>query len=69
MNTPVHDPEDVLAFLRGFTMEHGHSPSYRQIMDACGMKSTSHVSYHLKKLEEQGRIRRNKGEARTVVVL
>ena len=69
MNTPVHDPEDVLAFLRRFKAEHSYSPSVREIVAGCGLSSTSVAIAYLNELEAQGLISREPGKARTVVVL
>jgi len=41
-------------------------PSYREIMVACGISSTSVVNYHLAKLEQAGMIVRHGNLARSV---
>jgi SOS-response transcriptional repressor LexA len=49
----------VLAFIIRHKREHdGNSPSFRQIMNACCVGSTSVVEYHLNRLEDKGFIRR-----------
>lgn len=69
MNTPVHDPDTVLAFIKGYRNDHGFAPSVRDIMRGCGMASTSVAYYHLQRLEQQGKVKVTPGIARGVVVL
>lgn len=51
-------------------VEHGgSSPSIRDIMDGCRLRSTSTVHYHLGKLSGEGRIRLSGGgQSRGIVV-
>ncbi len=49
-------------------MEDGFPPSVREICDATGLKSTSTVHMHLKKLEEDGYITRDNGLNRGIRV-
>lgn len=47
----------VYDYIAGYIHIHGIAPSIRQIMrSALGSKSTSHVVYHLERLEAAGRI-------------
>jgi SOS-response transcriptional repressor LexA len=52
----------------------GNSPTFREIMDACRISSTSMVVYYLKQLEKMGMIRRpepvngNRSSARIEIV-
>lgn len=49
--------DQVLRFVRAYMeREKGLSPSYREIMAACHIGSTSVVNYHLARLAEQGEI-------------
>ena len=66
---PVYDPEDVFAFITKFHNAHGYPPSVRDIMRGCEMSSPSVAFYHLKRLEEQGKVKIVPGIARGVVVL
>lgn len=46
---------EVLKFVIRYKARHnGNSPSYGDIMDACGVKSKSHAKYLLDKLQESG---------------
>lgn len=50
--------EAIFKFIRSYKCSHdGNSPSLREIMEMCGISSTSVVHYHLDILEQEGRIR------------
>lgn len=50
---------EMLDFIIRYKKEHdGNSPTYREIMRATGISSTSVVAYHLERLEQNGVIRR-----------
>lgn len=49
----------ILDFLRDFYDERGYPPSIREIVNACGISSTSVVDYNLRILQERGYIRRD----------
>ena len=59
----------ILAFLNQARAERGITPTIRDIRAAAGLASTSTTSYHLKCLEEAGYIRRQEGDARSIVVV
>jgi SOS-response transcriptional repressor LexA len=47
----------VLRYIILYKRRHdGVAPTVREIMDACGISSTSVVAYHLKRLEAAGKI-------------
>jgi hypothetical protein len=51
--------ERIYRFLKLHKSEHdGNSPTFREIMQGCGIPSTSMVLFYLNKLERQGLIRR-----------
>lgn len=55
-----HKAETVLRYIIRYKgLNDGLSPSMREIMEACGLRSTSHVDLQLRKLEEAGWISRN----------
>ncbi|MFC7614487.1 transcriptional repressor LexA [Actinokineospora soli] len=58
--------QQILAVVRDWVVEHGYSPSTRQIGDAVGLRSTSSVSKHLAVLEERGFLRRGPAVSRQV---
>ena len=59
----------ILAYLGTYHREHGYPPSYREIADACGLSSTSHVAYHLDRLQAAGLVRREHNRPRTLRVV
>ena len=58
--------EQILDYLR---TRDGIPPTVREIRDALDISSTSVVSYHLDKLEEQGLITRQREKARSIQVV
>ena len=50
------------------TREQGYAPSVREIGEAVGLRSPSTVHFHLKKLEEAGRIEKGACKGRALVV-
>jgi len=58
----------ILATIRDWVVEHGYSPSTRQIGDAVGLRSSSSVSKHLASLEDKGFLRRSDSMSRPIDV-
>jgi repressor LexA len=56
----------VIEFLAGYLREHGYGPTCREIQTACGMSSTSVVTYYLRKLKGADIIQWEPGKARTI---
>jgi repressor LexA len=52
--------EKIVSFIRRYTLQHGYSPSVREIMAHCGFKSPRAVSFHLEKLARSGVLRRDR---------
>ena len=48
--------------------EHGYPPSTIELADILGLSSPSTVNHHLQRLEEEGKIQRTKGVARSIVI-
>ncbi|WP_285641578.1 transcriptional repressor LexA [Lentzea sp. NBRC 102530] len=48
----------ILVAIRDWVVEHGYSPSTREIGEAVGLKSSSSVSKHLSALEDKGFLKR-----------
>ena len=59
----------VLDFIRDFTEENGHSPSYREICEGIGLSSVSAVAEHIDNLVEKGVLLKTPGEARSLELL
>ncbi|RSM76543.1 repressor LexA [Amycolatopsis sp. WAC 01375] len=60
--------QKILLTIREWVVEHGYSPSTREIGDAVGLRSTSSVSKHLAALEEKGFLRRSSSISRPIDV-
>ena len=61
--------EDVLTYIKKYTVKHGYPPAIREICAALGLSSPATVHAHLKKLESQGIIRKANAKFRTIEVL
>lgn len=59
----------VLDFIRDFTEENGHSPSYREVMEGLGLTSVSAVAEHIDNLVSKGALLKTPGEARSLEIL
>lgn len=65
-----HDREMIFKKIVQFKLCHdGCSPTNRDLMELTGVKSTSHMSWILERLEEDGYIRLLPGKARGIVVI
>lgn len=49
---------DLLAFLKRFISEHGHSPNFDEIAAAMGIRSRSGVKRHVDSMAQRGLITR-----------
>lgn len=58
----------ILDFIREQIRENGFPPSVREICDVVGLKSTSTVHGHLKRLEKQGVLKRDSMKPRAMAV-
>ena len=58
----------ILDFIREQISENGFPPSVREICEAVGLKSTSTVHGHLKRLEKQGILKRDSMKPRAMAV-
>ncbi len=59
----------ILEYIRGQIAMRGYPPSVREICDAVGLKSTSTVHGHLKRLETKGLLRRDAMKPRAMEIL
>lgn len=63
------DQQDViLTFIRRSIDQNGFPPTLREIGRGVGISSTSVVNYHLKKLQKEGYLERQKETARSMAV-
>lgn len=58
--------DKILQFIKSEIIIRGIPPTIREICKEVGLKSTSSVQYHLKKLEEDGLIIRDKSKSRSI---
>ena len=59
----------IIDFAHRFLMNSGYPPTIRDIVNGCGLSSTSVVDYHLNILEEKGYIRRHPEISRGIELL
>jgi len=62
----MNNRDKILQFVRKQINISGIPPTIREIGQAVGLKSTSSVQYHLDKLEEDGKILRDKSKSRSI---
>jgi repressor LexA len=60
--------ERVLQFIRRFRETRGHSPTVREIAEACNISSPSVVQYHLGRLQEGGFISKEREKFRSITL-
>jgi repressor LexA len=60
---------EILEFIKQQVREKGYPPSVREIGDAVGLRSSSTVHGHLRRLEDKGYIRRDPTKPRAIEIL
>ena len=58
--------QQIVDFIRRFWEDEGYPPTVRDIVNGCGISSTSVVDYNLKILEREGYIRRRREVSRGI---
>ena len=66
---PTKKQKELLAFIESFIVEHGYSPSYREIMQGTGHNSVATVSLHVKNLIKRGHLQKRDRSARSLEVV
>ena len=69
MKTLSSKQQRIIHFIRRFWSDAGYPPTVRDIVNGCGISSTSVVDYNLDILERQGHIRRHSGISRGIELL
>jgi repressor LexA len=69
MKTLSSKQQKIIDYIHRFLIEKGYPPSIRDIVNGCGLSSTSVVDYNLKMLEEKGYIRRHREVSRGIELL
>ena len=59
---------EVLAFITDFNARNGYSPTYREIMDALGIRSSSTISHYIHRLIDDGELVCDESKPRTLTV-
>lgn len=68
MNKTAIKKEQIYDFLKSYTETKGYPPSVREICEAVSLKSTSTVHGYLKKLENEGLIKRDPTKPRALEI-
>jgi len=63
---PTKKQHDLLAFIDAFIVEHGYSPSYREIMAGLNYTSVATVALHVNSLIKRGHLRKRDRSARSL---
>ena len=61
--------QHIIDFVRRFWVDRGYPPAIREIVNGCGISSTSVVDYNLNILEREGYIRRHPEVSRGIELL
>lgn len=59
----------IIDFINDYTLTHGVSPTYREIMAALGLSSVSAVAEHIDNLVKKGALRKSPGAARSLEII
>jgi repressor LexA len=60
---------NIIEFVKKFWLEKSYPPTVRDILNGCGISSTSVVDYNLQILEREGYIRRHPGISRGIEII
>jgi len=66
---PTKKQRELLTYIEGFIIEHGYSPSYREIMNGLNYTSVATVSLHVNNLINRGHLRKRDHSARSLEVV
>lgn len=66
---PTKKQQELLQYITVFISENGYSPSYREIMAACGYNSVATVALHVKNLIARGHLVKRDKSARSIEVV
>src|SRR5437016_5848156 len=66
---PTKKQKELLTFIVDFIVQHGYSPSYREIMTGTGHTSVATVSLHINNLIKRGHLRKRDRSARSLEVV
>jgi repressor LexA len=66
---PTKKQKELLAYIEQFIVEHGYSPSYREIMTGLQYTSVATVALHVNNLIKRGHLRKREHNARSLEVV
>ncbi|MDD9903731.1 MAG: hypothetical protein OXT06_09205 [Rhodospirillaceae bacterium] len=66
---PTKKQQRVLSFIQAFIVEHGQSPSIREIRDGLGLASASSAWNYVDRLVERGWVQKSYGRRRCIALL
>jgi len=66
---PTKKQKELLGFIEAFIVEHGYSPSYREIMNGLQYTSVATVALHVGNLIQRGHLRKRDHSARSLEVV
>ncbi len=66
---PTKKQRELLTFIETFIIEHGYSPSYREIMTGCNYNSVATVALHVNNLIKRGHLQKRDHSARSLEVV
>lgn len=69
MIRPTKKQQETLVFIEKFIIEHGYSPSYREIMQGCNYTSVATVALHVNNLIKRGHLQKRDKSARSLEVV
>ena len=61
--------EEVLTFIKKYSVEHGYPPAIREICDGVGLSSPATVFVHVKNLENKGYLKTENNKFRAIELL
>jgi len=62
----ISQTDRVYEYILSFTEKNSYPPSVREMCDALGISSTATIVYHLRKLEDAGKLSREKSRNRAI---
>lgn len=68
MKEKITQTEKVLNFIQDFTQKNSYPPSVREMCAGLNISSTATIVYHLRKLEKEGKLSREKSRNRAIEV-
>lgn len=66
---PTKKQKELLGFIEAFIIEHGYSPSYREVMTGLGYTSVATVALHINSLIKRGHLQKRDHSARSLEVV